>query len=300
MTTRTVRIGNKDTVTHTVLGWVILPGTYIGLTPSDLPLWADSSEAFTLIGQGKLVVNRGQDLVDDIADPLEGWKWLAGDPDFGVQDSRGRAVVVVAGSEEDTTGGKVSGSILFSGSLASGTTWSRVVVAEPGSIIFVKRIVVHSKNDLDVKVAGRATDPVNSEVWDVLPDEVAVAPVLLVDGNHSAGSSTVSVKWPTSDTSTIRTDIRYRLGDQMAKVTSFDSGNMTLTLDRALTSALSDGDPVIQIQGAIADYKITTGDPARLEGVWTLSGASWLYARLTTTGGTNRIYFHVWYETRSI
>jgi len=76
---RIVKIKNSTAGGITACGKSIGPGLYISLSLREADQWSNDPEVFTLVGNGTLVVNKGTDTVDDIADPIAGWQWLIGD-----------------------------------------------------------------------------------------------------------------------------------------------------------------------------------------------------------------------------
>jgi len=79
MSSRIVKIKNNTEAGLTAGGKTLSVGEYIVLSESDIEQWKSDSEVFTLVGNGSLIVNKGENIADDITDPIEGWKWLIGD-----------------------------------------------------------------------------------------------------------------------------------------------------------------------------------------------------------------------------
>lgn len=76
---RIVKVKNTTGSTGTWIGQEIADGAYYQLADKDLIPWTNDTTVFTDIGNGNLVVNKGAEPADDIADGILGWKWLAGE-----------------------------------------------------------------------------------------------------------------------------------------------------------------------------------------------------------------------------
>ena len=60
-------------------GQLLTPGAYHEIDQREIQLWTSDPAVFASVGNGELVINKGADTVDDIADPIEAWNWLLGD-----------------------------------------------------------------------------------------------------------------------------------------------------------------------------------------------------------------------------
>lgn len=76
---RIVRIKNNTLSGGTWVGSSIMAGNYFDVAEEDITKWAADPDVFSDVASGNLIVNKGADNVDDIINPLEGWKWLIGD-----------------------------------------------------------------------------------------------------------------------------------------------------------------------------------------------------------------------------
>lgn len=79
MANRIVRIKNASGSGGTWCGATIAADEYINLTDDDIACMKNSNVMFTAIGAGDIIVNKGADTVDDIADVTEAWNWLIGE-----------------------------------------------------------------------------------------------------------------------------------------------------------------------------------------------------------------------------
>ena len=76
---RIIKVKNNMLTGGTWVGISIPSGTYYTIPETDLDAWAQDSDVFASVGAGDLIVNKGADVTDDIANPVEGWSWIIGD-----------------------------------------------------------------------------------------------------------------------------------------------------------------------------------------------------------------------------
>jgi hypothetical protein len=94
------RVKNTGVSGITVVGQYISAMKYHEIQSIELNRWANDPEVMNLISNGILVVNKGQDDVDDITNPVEGWKYLQGDIKPPT-DTLGRWTIVIGNPSED-------------------------------------------------------------------------------------------------------------------------------------------------------------------------------------------------------
>ena len=100
---RIVRVKNTG-ADGTWAGQTILAGEYYDLQLEDLDTWPKHALAFTDVGNGRLVVNKGADTVDDIADVVSGWEWLVNGSAFPVSEIDGVKLAVHSSPKPSITG----------------------------------------------------------------------------------------------------------------------------------------------------------------------------------------------------
>lgn len=73
------RVKNSTVSAITVVGQYISSLSYYDINITELDTWRTSQEVFTFVANGTLIVNKGQDNIDDILNPIEGWNYLSGE-----------------------------------------------------------------------------------------------------------------------------------------------------------------------------------------------------------------------------
>lgn len=103
---RIVRIKNTG-ADGTWAGQTILAGMYHDLSAAEMDLWATKDQVFIDISSGRLMVNRGVDVADDITSAVEGWSWLISQQDMPISDMDGRKLAVHSSPKPSNNGNTI-------------------------------------------------------------------------------------------------------------------------------------------------------------------------------------------------
>lgn len=88
------RIKNNTSNNIDIFGITISAQTYYDIPQTEIELWKNDYRVFQLVANGSLIVNNGSDDIDDIINPVEGWRYLEGDIKPPV-DTKGRWKIII-------------------------------------------------------------------------------------------------------------------------------------------------------------------------------------------------------------
>lgn len=244
---RLIRVKNNKGAADTWVGQTILPSEYFTLEESQYERWGQDDKVFADIAVNSLLVNNGADNIDDILNPLEGWKWLKGDnaPPQSVDGDWS----ILAKDHSEVTGNM-------------GINWSIERELEAGEGYCEKLIVPDGcKATLNSLAGGSDGGAFTAHVcWmvEIAPDEYMrynpwIRPAEIVnahvDGAHSAGATVLSIKDitqlnTTKEIENLVVDYYYQFYDGSSnffgKIASVDTASNQITLMEAIPEDLAD------------------------------------------------------------
>lgn len=144
------RVKNNTSSALTVAGQYISAFSYYTIQDNELSIWRTNEDVFTFVANGILVVNKGQDNIDDITNPLNGWNYLKGEV-TPPSDSLGRWKILFDNPSEEPSKQQFIWSVnIYLNSLSS--YQETLEVLPSGKNIYIEQIIAASP-DITYKVS---------------------------------------------------------------------------------------------------------------------------------------------------
>lgn len=242
---RIVKIKNASGAQGTWLGQVIEDGAYYELQPTEYIPWSIDNEVFTDIGAGNLIVNKGAEPADDIADVTKGHAWLSGNTE--PQKTADGDWHMVTENFAHVTGNEAINWTVEK-FLDANTKFSEMMII-PNNRTFVINFLEGGSFTVPTHIKIEWLEDIGGSVFVRRNPEIRIEEIhrTTVNGAHAAVATVITMNNANNELDQIEPGLYYGFKDGSnttfyRKVNSVDIGANTITLDSGLpTGGIADG-----------------------------------------------------------